>query len=184
MQMDTDRPVSSSISGVRPVPMVMHADERGIFTEIFRNEWDTGIDPLQWNVVRTKAGVLRGVHVHPSHTDYLMVVSGTATIGLRDLRAGSPTEGRSQTLTVDGDSLTGLTIPRGVAHGFLFHDPAIHVYAVSHYWDTADELPCHWSDPDLGIDWPFAPTMVSPRDDAAGSLSDLLVRLAPYQPIG
>ena len=164
--------------------MAMHADERGVFTEIYRREWDTGIDPAQWNVVRSVPGVLRGVHVHPQHTDYLMIVSGTVTVGLRDLRLGSETEGLPATLTVDGDRLTAVTIPPGVAHGFLFHDAAIHLYAVSHYWDTADELACHWSDPTLGIDWPFAPSLVSPRDDTAGSLSDLLAEIAPYQPIG
>lgn len=175
--------VSGRIVGVRVRPMAMHADDRGVFTEIFRQEWDTGIDPVQWNVVRSGAGVLRGVHVHPRHTDYLMIVSGAATIGLHDLRAGSPTEGRSQTFAVHGGELAGLTIPPGVAHGFLFHEPSIHVYAVSHYWDTEDELPCRWSDPALGIDWPFQPTLVSPRDDRAGSLRDLMIRLAPYQPI-
>ena len=164
--------------------MTMHADERGVFTEIYRREWDTGIDPVQWNLVRSEAGVFRGFHVHPEHTDYLMIVSGTATVGLRDLRAGSDTEGLSATLTVDGGRLTALTIPPGVGHGFLFHEPAVHVYAVSHYWDTEDELACHWSDPALGIDWPFPPSLVSPRDDAAGSLSDLLARLLPCQPIG
>ena len=170
--------------GVQLRPLTMHADDRGVFTEVFRRDWDTGIDPVQWNLVRSQAGVLRGVHVHPRHTDYLMIVAGVATIGLRDLRNGSPTEGIAATLTVDGERLAGLTIPPGVAHGFLFHEPVLHVYAVSEYWDTDDELACHWSDPGLGIEWPMAPSAVSPRDATAGSLSEMLARLAPFQPIG
>lgn len=162
----------------------MHRDDRGVFTEVFRREWDTGIDPVQWNMVRSDAGVLRGVHVHLRHADYLMIVSGSATVGLRDLRSDSPTEGTAATIPTDGRRLTSITIPPGVAHGFLFHEPAIHVYAVSHYWDTADELACHWSDPDLEIVWPETPSLVSPRDDSAGSLSDLLAEISPYQPIG
>lgn len=170
--------------GVRVRDIAMHADDRGAFSEIYREEWDTGIAPVQWNVVRSEPGVLRGVHVHVHHTDYWMVIDGAATLGLRDLRSGSPTEGSSAVVAVSGDRLTALTIPPGVAHGFLFHEPAFHVYAVSHYWDTDDELGCHWADPDLDIKWPAPPSLVSPRDAAAGSLSDLLSRLEPFQPIG
>lgn len=170
--------------GVAVRPLTMHADHRGVFTEIHRREWDTAIDPIQWNVVRSEAGVLRGVHVHPRHTDYLLVIEGRATIGLRDLRSGSPSEGRSATIEVDGDRWMGLTIPPGVAHGFLFHERSLHVYSVSHYWDLADELGCHWADPALEIDWPFQPTLLSERDAAASSLGALTDELAPLQPIG
>jgi dTDP-4-dehydrorhamnose 3,5-epimerase len=171
-------------NGVRVDRLTMHPDDRGVFTEVYRREWDTGIDPVQWNMVRSQAGVLRGVHVHPRHADYLMIVSGRASIGLRDLRRGSSTEGLSAQFTVDGDHLTALTIPPGVAHGFLFLEPSIHVYAVSRYWDVADELACHWADPVLEFDWPLTPTLLSDRDRDAGSLSDLLDELEPYQPIG
>lgn len=170
-------------TGVKAIPLTMHPDERGVFTEIYREEWDTGIRPVQWNVVRSQAGTLRGVHVHPVHHDYLVVVDGKATVGLRDLRKGSPTEGRSATIVASGDALRALYIPPGVAHGFLFHEPSLHVYTVSHYWNLADELGCRWSDPDLEIDWPFSPELVSERDASAQPLSDLLEELAPYQPI-
>jgi dTDP-4-dehydrorhamnose 3,5-epimerase len=164
--------------------LTTHPDDRGTFTELFRQEWGVGVEPIQWNIVRSEAGVLRGVHVHPRHTDYLIIVDGEATIGLRDLRRGSATEGKAATIQVDGEQMTGLSIPPGVAHGFLFHTKAMHVYSVSHYWDLADELGCHWADPALEIDWPLEPTLVSPRDAEAGSLSDLLAELAPFQPIG
>lgn len=187
---NTSAPEPSTRSGSEPTPvgvrvrtLTMHPDDRGVFTEVYRREWDTGVDPVQWNMVRSEAGALRGVHVHPRHTDYLMIISGSANVGLRDLRRGSATEGLSTLMPVSGDQLTALTIPRGVAHGFLFHEPSIHLYAVSHYWDTADELACHWSDPALGIEWPATPTLVSTRDQAAGSLSDLLAELEPHQPI-
>ena len=170
-------------AGVGQINLTMHADERGTFTEVYRNEWDTGIEPAQWNVVRSKAGTLRGVHVHPVHHDYLVVVEGSATIGLRDLRRGSPTESRATTIEVSGESLTALSIPPGVAHGFLFHVASMHVYSVSHYWNLADELGCHWADPELEIDWPFAPSLLSENDAAAQPLSSLLDELEPYQPI-
>lgn len=172
------------IAGVRVRPLHTHPDDRGTFTEIFRREWGTGVDPIQWNVVRSQAGVLRGVHVHPTHDDYLIVIEGRATIGLADLRGGSATEGERTTVELRGDDTASIVIPHGVAHGFLFHEPSIHVYSVSHYWDLADELACHWADPDLGIDWPATPRLVSDRDATAQTLNGLLDELSPYQPIG
>ncbi len=169
-------------SGVVLTDLAMHEDPRGVFTEIFRIEWSTGVQPVQWNMVSSEAGVLRGVHVHPTHDDYLIVTSGHATVGLRDLRQGSDTYGLATTVDVSGDALRAISIPHGVAHGFLFHEPSRHIYAVSHYWDTADELACFWGDEELGIDWPFEPTLVSERDASAQSLEDLLNEIEPHQP--
>jgi len=66
-----------------------------------------------------------------------------------------------------------LTIPTGVAHGFFFHEPSLHVYAVSHEWDPADELGCRWDDPGLAIPWPCTNPALSERDRELGSLSEL-----------
>ena len=95
----------------------MHRDFRGAFTEVFRDEWNAGMRPVQWNAVRSDPRVLRGVHVHLRHWDYLSLASGKANIGLRDLRSGSPTEGQSLRIVL-GDSKSMLVaIPPGVAHG-------------------------------------------------------------------
>lgn len=167
----------AAIDGVQVVDLEMHADDRGVFTEVFRETWGLGITPVQWNVVRSDPGVLRGVHVHPVHDDYLVVLGGLVSIGLRDLRPRSRTHGASGLVTVSGERLKSIVIPHGVAHGFLFHEPSLHAYAVSHYWDTDDELACVWWDPDLEIDWPLKPTKVSDRDASAQSLASLIEQL-------
>ena len=92
----------------------MHHDARGVFTEIFRTSWEVGLTPVQWNAVTSAAGVLRGVHVHIKHADYLLIVRGRASIGLRDLRRGSPTEGSAALIEMSGATLTALTIPPGI----------------------------------------------------------------------
>lgn len=171
-------------AGVRIRPLTMHRDFRGAFTEVFRDEWDAGMRPVQWNAVRSDPRVLRGVHVHLRHWDYLSLASGKASIGLRDLRSGSPTEGQALCIELSGDEMAALTIPPGVAHGFLFHTAALHFYAVSEYFDPTDELGCHWADPELGIPWPVTDVILSPRDADAPPLRVLLDRLAPSQPIG
>jgi dTDP-4-dehydrorhamnose 3,5-epimerase len=150
-----------------------HRDARGVFTELFRESWGLEVTPVQWNAVRSEQNVLRGVHAHWRHADYLTMVSGRATIGLYDLREGSETEDVCATVELSADAPSAIVIPTGVAHGFYFDEPSIHVYAVSHDWDPEDELGCRWDDPALGLDWPVAEPHVSERDRALGSLREL-----------
>jgi dTDP-4-dehydrorhamnose 3,5-epimerase len=171
-------PAGASLHRLRP-----HVDDRGSFTELYRAEWGTGVTPIQWNAVRSEAGVLRGVHVHIRHDDYLTVPIGRAVVGLHDLRRGSPTEGMNALVELGGAQAAALVIPHGVAHGFYFLEPSLHVYAVSEYWDPSDELGCRWDDPELQIPWPVRSARVSERDAAAQPLRALLDELEPWQPL-
>jgi dTDP-4-dehydrorhamnose 3,5-epimerase len=139
--------------------------------------------PVQWNAVSSRTNVLRGVHVHVVHWDYLLLVRGSALVALRDLRSGSPTEGESTIVELNSARVRALVIPPGVAHGFYFLEESIHIYSVSEYWNEEDELGCHWADPELQFDWPVSKPELSQRDASAGSLSLLLGRLAAHQPI-
>jgi dTDP-4-dehydrorhamnose 3,5-epimerase len=164
--------------GVRTVPLEMHRDPRGVFTELFRQEWFDKPRPVQWNAVTSEANALRGVHVHLRHWDYLIVLRGRALFNLRDLRTSSPTFGRTAAIEMSGERLAALIIPPGVAHGFYFHEPSLHVYAVSEYWDLADELGCHFADPELGLSWPRSDPLISPRDAELPPLRSLMTQLA------
>lgn len=88
---------------IRILELKDHGDERGAFREIFRTPWAAGPTPAQWNMVWSKANVLRGVHVHPSHVDHLTVASGEMILGLYDFRPESPTVGLSTMLRLQGD---------------------------------------------------------------------------------
>jgi dTDP-4-dehydrorhamnose 3,5-epimerase len=169
--------VGSLPDDLRLTPLEPHRDDRGTFLELYREEWETGVAPIQWNAVHSEAGVLRGFHVHPRHRDYLTIVRGRATIGLRDLRQGSPTEGATACVELSEQQPTAISIPNGVGHGFYFHEPSTHVYAVSHYWDMDDELGCRWDDPALEIPWPQQQAHISPRDEALPPLQTLLGEL-------
>lgn len=173
--------VSSKLpAGVRLQPITRHDDARGSFSEIFRSEGSAGIDPIQWNVVSSEAGVLRGVHVHVRHDDYVVVVHGSATIGLRDLRPWSPTHGSTALVELRRERLGGLTIPWGVAHGFYHREPSIFVLGVSEYFDPEDELGCRWDDPRLGIPWPVSEAQLSRRDEEAPPFGRLVQQLADF----
>jgi dTDP-4-dehydrorhamnose 3,5-epimerase len=164
--------------GVELFDLTAHRDERGVFTELFREEWGSAVHPVQWNVVHSRAGVLRGVHVHPRHADYLMLAAGRMTLGLCDLRPESPTHLRAAAVELSADAPRALSIPPGVAHGFHFGADSIHIYAVSHYWDPADELGCRWDDPGLGIPWTHETAQISRRDADLPGLPELVAELA------
>lgn len=164
--------------GVVAHKLQANTDDRGVFTELFREEWTQSIRPIQWNAVRSNQGVLRGVHVHPRHSDYLTLAAGQMTLGLCDLRPESPTYKLALALDIDAADPQAVEIPPGVAHGFYFAQESIHVYAVSHYWDMADELGCRWDDPALGIPWRHSEAQISARDQQLQSLAELEVELA------
>jgi len=164
----------SGLESVKFTRFTPHADERGVFAEIYRQTWPTGIAPVQWNVVSSAANVLRGVHVHVTHADYLMCIAGEMLLLLKDVRPESPTCGQVEMHTLSEQAPAAVTIPAGVAHGFYYAKPAKHLYSVSHYWNLEDELGCRWDDPALGVDWGFKNPLLSPRDREAGSFDEMV----------
>jgi dTDP-4-dehydrorhamnose 3,5-epimerase len=159
-------------------------DDRGSLTELFRRSWGTWPVPVQWNITLSRAGALRGMHVHLRRSDYAVVAQGRASIGLRDLRLGSPTEGLAVVVEMRSDRPQVLTTPPGVLHGFYLPEPSLFVAGFSVEHEPDDDLACHWADPALGIPWRPADVILSERDAAAPSLSELLVAIEPEQPIG
>ena len=152
-------------------------DDRGALTEVFREVPGLDISPVQWNYVRSNKGVLRGVHAHVRHTDYLIVLEGSAIVGMKDLRPDSPTHNITMMLRLDGGDLRAIVIPPGVAHGFNFERPSLHLYAVDCYWDPADELGCAWDDPGLNILWPCANPQISARDSQLPGFSAFALQI-------
>ncbi|MGH2674225.1 MAG: dTDP-4-dehydrorhamnose 3,5-epimerase family protein [Actinomycetota bacterium] len=170
--------------GVRLTKLETHDDDRGFLTEVFRSAWDTGIEPVQWNVTVSDHGVLRGVHVHLEHTDYIAVVDGWADVGLCDARPGSPTEALAVVVPLRSEEMAGLTIPPGVFHGLYLHERSIFLYGLSHGWEPADDLGCRWDDPEMGIPWPVDSPTLSDRDRTAPPFSRLLAEIGPALPAG
>jgi dTDP-4-dehydrorhamnose 3,5-epimerase len=168
--------------GVSLFALKMNRDSRGIFTEVYRESWLGSIRPLQWSLVSSDGNVLRGVHVHRKHSDYLIHIRGNALLALRDLRKGSPTEGLVSLLEATESKLEALLIPPGVAHGFYFREPSTQILAVTEYWNPADEVGCHYADPALKIPWPSNAPILSERDRSLPPLSEILDQIPPWRP--
>jgi dTDP-4-dehydrorhamnose 3,5-epimerase len=154
--------------------LVVHADARGELFELFRMEWN-GIPALrQWNVVNCVANSLRGVHLHPVHTDYLFAASGRFTFGLQDLRPHSPTFNQAAVFELSGELRQSLTIPPGVAHGFLCREAGSQIYGMTCAWDPMDDMGCRWDDPELGFLFEAEAPILSDRDANAGTFAALM----------
>lgn len=87
-------------------PLTMHADERGIFTEIIRTA-----ERGQFSVNVIKPGVTKGEHWHDTKTEKFVVVTGEGVIRLRQVGETEVHECR-----VTGDKIEVVDIPPGYIH--------------------------------------------------------------------
>lgn len=167
--------------GVKCQSLKTFFDERGSFTEMFRDEWKTGVFPKQWNVVHSRPRTLRGVHVHLKHWDYYIVTKGKLLLGLKDLRRKSSSFNLSAMITLDSNDMSAWITPPGVAHGFYFPVDSTLIFSVSEYWNLDDELGCLWSDKKLGFNWPIEDPLLSERDKNASGLDNLMKILDKHE---
>jgi dTDP-4-dehydrorhamnose 3,5-epimerase len=108
----------AEIEGVRRIPLVRHADDRGYLIEVLRAS-DPHFDRFgQMYVSYVRRGIIKAWHAHQRQTDRMYVVAGTSKIGLYDGRPSSPTFGRyAQVILGDTGEDALLIIPPLVWHG-------------------------------------------------------------------
>jgi dTDP-4-dehydrorhamnose 3,5-epimerase len=164
------------IEGVALLHLSSHADARGSLTETFRREWiPSARDMVQANLSISRPRVLRGLHFHRRQADYWCVLSGSAFVGLLDLRTGSPTQGQKADLRLAAEEERfGLYLPPGVAHGFYAESELVLQYLVDAPFTGEDEFGLAWDDPEVGIAWPVSDPLVSERDRSNPSLAQVL----------
>jgi dTDP-4-dehydrorhamnose 3,5-epimerase len=157
--------------GVNLRALPPNMDGRGVLTEVYRASWPLGFQLSQLNVVKSRAGVLRGGHLHLRHDEFYVPVTGLMLIGLFDLRQQPARPG--MLLTLSGDAPQLLTIPCGVVHSCYSVTDTVMLAAPSEEYDVEDDLGCRWDDPDLLTAWPDIAPQISDRDASAGSLAGL-----------
>ena len=177
----------SARDGVRYGSIERHADERGAFRELWRQSATPGEPFVQANLSTSSAGVLRGLHLHRHQTDRWIVSAGRAFVALVDARglvAGTASEPIVETRDLGPDET--VTIPAGIAHGFLALEPLELIYLVSAEYDGTDEWGFAWDDPAVGVPWPVLDAtadgrpITSGRDAANPLLVELVVRLRDF----
>jgi dTDP-4-dehydrorhamnose 3,5-epimerase len=172
----TDTP----LAGVRLIDGARYADGRGWFAELWRADRyrAAGLDAefVQHNASHSTRGVLRGMHFQHPHGQGKLITAlhGSVYDVVVDVRTDSPTFGGWFGCELSGAELRQLWVPAGCAHGFLvLSDSALVHYACTALYDPAADRCLAWDDPDVGIEWPAAPAVVSAKDRAAPTLAEL-----------
>jgi len=171
---------NNEIADVVVIEPAAHGDPRGRFVETYRRSWfPLGREMVQGNRSEKQAGAVVSLHYHLHQADYWYVLRGRARVVLHDLRVGSPTEGVTMHVDLDGEVERGVFIPPGVAHGFGSLTDMLMWYLVDGYYNPNDELGVAWDDPAIDADWGLADPVLSERDKANPRRSELEPAVVP-----
>jgi len=145
------------LPGIRILAIKKNIDERGIFSEILRSDWDTfhtedTIHQINYSI--SKPGVIRAWHRHVrGQVDYLCVIKGQVKICMYDGDENSPTNGELNEFVVDGNFPQIIRIPGYYWHGTkcIGNDESITLYFMTKLYDYThpDEERLSWNDPSI-----------------------------------
>ena len=171
----------TKISGAFLIQPQRIEDERGFFARTFcvRELAEHGLDPrvVQRSLSsNSRRGTLRGLHFQtPPHAENKLVSCSQGAIYdvIVDLRPTSSSYRQWLAVTLTASNLDALFIPAGCAHGFMtLEDDTVVRYDISEHYAPDAARGIRFDDPAFGIEWPGAPTVVSPRDLAFPPFSD------------
>lgn len=162
-------------------------DDRGFFLETYQTVKYGGAglpaEFVQDNHSYSVRGTLRGLHAQLRRPQgkLLRVVLGEIFDVAVDIRPESPTFGRWVSAVLSGENHHQLYVPPGFAHGFCVTSDAAHVlYKCTQLYDRDDEIALAWNDPRIGIVWPTGSPLLSPRDQAAPTLAEIVHQLTGH----
>lgn len=170
---------ATGIEGVRLVRHHRIADDRGLFSTLYRDRNLAelmGEEPSEWqyNINRSHRGVVRGIHVTrtpPGQTKLATCLNGEVQQVVADLRVGSPTFAAVETFRMTGDDVGSVLCPPGVGHAVMaLSDDVVIGYLVSRHYDARHELVINPLDPTLRVPWLFEPRPLSSKDGSAPTL--------------
>jgi dTDP-4-dehydrorhamnose 3,5-epimerase len=172
------------IPDIKILKPVRHGDERGFFSEVFKESIlrEHGIDVhfVQDNhSLSARKGVVRGLHfqIPPfAQAKLLRVTSGSIFDVAVDIRWGSPNFSQCVAVVLSASEWNQIFIPEGFAHGFCTLEPNTEViYKVNSYYSAEHDRGLLWNDPALGIAWPLAvgEALLSDKDRDHPLLADL-----------
>jgi dTDP-4-dehydrorhamnose 3,5-epimerase len=169
-----------SVPDAYEVTPVQRRDDRGVFLEWYRFDLlaETIGHPLdlrQANTSVSRKGAIRGIHfadIPPGQAKYVTVSHGSVVDYVIDIRVGSPTFGRWDSVLLDTVDRRAVYIAEGLGHCFVaLSDDATVSYLVSDTYNPQREHGINPLDPDIGIDYPLgsADLLLSGKDtDAPG----------------
>lgn len=152
----------TKLEGVFIIEPKVFGDDRGYFTETFRQDiFESAIGHkvnfLQDNESKSSYGVLRGLHYQLppfSQSKLVRVIEGSVLDVAVDIRKDSPTYGQYLAIELSAENKKQLFVPRGFAHGFLVtSSTAIFSYKVDNYYAPDYDRGVLYNDATIAIDW-------------------------------
>lgn len=171
----------TKLPGVYVLKPELFGDARGFFFESWskRKMEAAGIDVdfVQDNhSFSAQRGTLRGLHyqLEPmAQAKLLRATHGTIYDVAVDIRRGSPTYKKWVGVELSAENKRQLFIPRGFAHGFITLTDDVEVqYKADNYYAPEADGNIRYDDPELAINWPLPPTILSDKDKKAPFLKD------------
>jgi dTDP-4-dehydrorhamnose 3,5-epimerase len=156
-------------------------DERGSLTRI----WDSNLflDKFEVNQISVVNNpvkyTLRGLHFQKApftENKIIYCIDGTVFDVLVDLRVKSRNYLQHLEFEIGPDcKYQGILIPAGCGHGYLtLNSNSKLVYFMDSYFSEASSSGIKWDDPQLQINWPKYPSLVSVRDSKLPYIRDLI----------
>jgi dTDP-4-dehydrorhamnose 3,5-epimerase len=161
------------LNGAYTIDLDKREDERGFFARLFCiNEFDgEGMDRnvVQINNSLSKdKGTLRGIHyqLNPkAETKIVRCIKGSLWDVIVDLRPDSPTFLQWFGETLSAENRRMMFVPKGFGHGFITLEPDTEaIYLVTEFYSPEHERGLRWNDPNIGIEWPIEPVIISEKD--------------------
>jgi dTDP-4-dehydrorhamnose 3,5-epimerase len=181
-----------SVPGAWEITPRQFGDPRGVFLEWFKepaflDAVGHPLDLAQANLSVSAAGVLRGIHfadVPPGQAKYVTCAKGAVLDVAVDLRVGSPTFGRWDSVLLDDVDRRAIYLSEGLGHAFMsLEDDSTVLYLCSTGYNPTGEHGVHPLDPALGITWPSTARdgsplepLLSDKDRVAPSVEDALAQ--------
>jgi len=111
---------SGPIDGLIVRKLVVHNDQRGWLSELFRtDELDPNFMPVMAYISSTSPGIARGPHEHLDQADcFCFVGPSVFRIVCWDNRKSSPTFGNSVSIEAGEGNPMSMIVPPGVVHGY------------------------------------------------------------------
>jgi dTDP-4-dehydrorhamnose 3,5-epimerase len=178
------RVINTALPGVLVIEPDVISDARGFFLETYHADKyrQHGITMafVQDNHSRSVGGTVRGLHLQRRHVQgkLIRVIEGEVFDVAVDVRRGSATFGKWVGVTLSAENFRQCYVPPGFAHGFCVVSADAQVeYKCTDVYDPASEIGIAWNDPALGIDWPIAAPILSPRDHRNPTLAAVMDQL-------
>jgi dTDP-4-dehydrorhamnose 3,5-epimerase len=159
------------------------ADDRGLFLEWYRFdrlEQAVGhsLNLRQGNTSVSKRGSVRGIHfadIPPSQAKYVTAPHGAVLDFVVDIRVGSPTYGKWDTVLLDDKDRRAIYVAEGLGHCFVaLTDNATVSYLVTDVYNPTAEHGINPLDPEIGLVFPeeAGDLLLSPKDTGAPGLAE------------